>query len=180
MTFSPSLWNLIWVLAWSVRGAVCGSLLLLLPGTSTWYKLQSGASLEWRNLKPLPHPLSRLGQHFCKLGSVRHISKCRVFGCVFVFCYLFCFVFWAPRLFQNLNPTAILNSTLCWEFPWGADASVMAATPRIIVTLSFYLFYGMMEYSGFICHHIFWWTGSLYKFVIHKAKSPIKEDACGS
>lgn len=33
-----------------------------------------------------------------------------------------------------------------------------------------------MEYSSFIFHHIFWWTESWYKFVIHNAKGPIKED----
>lgn len=33
-----------------------------------------------------------------------------------------------------------------------------------------------MSIPVFIFHSIFWWTESLYKFVVHNAKSPIKED----
>lgn len=43
----------------------------------------------------------------------------------------------SSQIILELEPTAILNSTLCLEFPRGVYAYVIAVSPRISIMLNF-------------------------------------------
>lgn len=124
------------------------------------WELERGWAFTKGNLKPPRPSLAALASIFAN-WLVGHSSKCSYFELPDYF-----------RIWTNCN----FKEYIMFSVPLRCTCLCDRCYSQNYCHIEFYLFYCIMEYSGFILHHIFWWTESLCKFVVHNAKSPIKED----